>query len=377
MYSFEVGPIRPPSEAESILLRLTRNCPWNRCAFCHTYKDRKFSIRKIDEIKHDIESIRFMAHLLQETAVPDGDPALDIDVMISRLATANAIDPGLLAQVAFWLARGMKSIFLQDADSMVMKAAWVVEILEAAREAFPGVRRITTYARAKTISRKTQEEVSALGKAGLNRVHIGMESGSDAVLELIQKGVTAAEQIDAGIKVKTAGCELSEYFMPGIGGASLSEENAIASAAVLSRIDPDFIRIRSVVPLPGTPLAQLIDDDRWTPQGEVEKVVELRRFIENLSGIRSRVVSDHIMNLLEDVEGKLPEDRERMLAIIDSFLGMDPDARENFIVGRRLGRFRFLSDYEEREDIDRMKQMIQERYGNVDAAMREIMTNYI
>lgn len=190
---------------------------------------------------------------------------------LQTMAMEEGIDESSLRQVAFWMNAGMNSLFLQDADSMIMKTDELVKILKHIREKFPTIRRITTYARAHTVSRKSEEELQSIYEAGLNRIHIGMESGSDSVLKLLEKGVTAERQIDAGRKAIKAGFELSQYFMPGSGGIELSEENALESARVINAINPTFIRLRSTIPVPGTPLFQLMEEEKWTPVSEEKK----------------------------------------------------------------------------------------------------------
>ena len=380
MSCFEIGPIRPPSEAESILLRLTRNCHWNKCAFCPVYKNTKFSMRKPDEIKKDIDTMASIADAINSELNrqhPDrNDNALVVSV-IKDMDFPEGIDEGCSRQVAFWVYHGMKSLFLQDADALVLRTGDLVEILKHAREKFPTLERITTYSRAQTISRKSLEDLKALRAAGLNRIHIGMESGSDAVLALINKGATQEEQIRAGRNVIEAGFELSEYYMPGVGGREYMTENAMESAKVLNAVNPTFIRIRSTVPSPGTPLYQMMMDKRWTPLTEEEKVKEIRLFIENLQGITSTVQSDHIMNLLEDIAGELPGEKANMLTLIDHFLGMGQDDRESFIVGRRIGRYRYLSDYVPMHDVEMLKREIKNRFGTIEGGMMEILSNYI
>ncbi len=330
MTCFELGPIRPPSEAQSILLRLTRNCHWNKCAFCPVYKNRQFSMRKTDEVKRDIDVMAAIAGAIYRELnrlYPDRRDNTAVVHVIDTVDFGDDIDQGCARQVAFWMFHGMKSLFLQDADALVFRTPDLLEILNYIREKFPTIERITTYSRAQTISRKTPEELQSLRRAGLNRIHIGMETGSDAVLSMVNKGVTQEEQIRAGQNVVAAGFELSEYFMPGLGGAEHSEENAVESARVLSAVNPTFIRIRSTIPVPGTPLHDMMTAGSWTPLTEEEKVREIRLFIERLEGITSTVQSDHIMNLLEDVEGALPGDKAAMTGVIDRLLSMAPDDR--------------------------------------------------
>jgi hypothetical protein len=380
MSCFEIGPIRPPSEAESILLRLTRNCHWNKCAFCPVYKNTKFSMRKADEIIKDIDTIAAIADAIcleLKRQYPDRKDNGPVVSVIKNMDFPEGIDEGCARQVAFWVYHGMRSMFLQDADALVLRTGELVEILKHARERFPSLERITTYSRAQTISRKSLEDLKALRAAGLNRIHIGMETGSDTVLALINKGVTQEEQIRAGRNVIEAGFELSEYYMPGVGGRKYMAENATESAKVLNAVNPTFIRIRSTVPSPGTPLYQMMSDHRWTPLTEEEKVREIRLFIEHLQGITSTLQSDHIMNLLEDIEGGLPGGKANMLAVIDHFLGMSRDDRESFIVGRRIGRYRYLSDYVPMQDVEMLKRELINRFGSIEGGMLEILSNYI
>lgn len=367
-YNFELGPIRPPSEAYSILLRVTRNCPWNRCAFCPVYKKRKFSLRSVAEVKQDIDAIAFIAGKLTGEIKENEKDGPD--------SFASETDPGAIQQVLFWLQCGMKSLFLQDADSLVIKTGHLVEILNYIREKFPSIDRITSYSRAKTVSKKSPEELQALRKAGLNRVHIGMESGSAEVLTMIKKGVTPEEQVSAGQKAAAAGFELSEYFMPGIGGRELSKEHALESAKVLNQINPTFIRLRTTRVLKRTPLEQMMLDEEWTPLSEVSIIAEIKFFIENLSGISSTIASDHIMNLIEDVQGKFPRDKDKIIAVLDKFLEMRAGDQESFIVGRRLGHYRCLADFYPDARVESIKKQLKNRYSTIEEAVRQIAQNY-
>ena len=150
-----------------------------------------------------------------------------------------------------WVRSGMQSVFLQDANTLVIKPDDLVAILEYLRQVFPQVERVTSYARSHSVARISDEDMAHLAGAGLNRIHIGMESGADDVLEFIKKGVDQKTQIVAGQKVKSAGIELSEYFMPGLGGRLYSRENALETAEAINKINPDFIRIRTLaIPAP-------------------------------------------------------------------------------------------------------------------------------
>ena len=207
--------------------------------------------------------------------------------------------------------------------------------------------RVTSYARSQTVARIPDEDLARLHAAGLNRIHIGLESGCDVVLERVRKGADQATHIRAGQKVKRAGIELSEYYMPGLGGRELSRQHALDSAKALSCIDPDFIRLRTLALPDGLELADEAARGRFAPLGDREVAEELLLFLEALTGITSRVVSDHILNLFEEIEGRLPEDRERMTGVIRRFLALDPAEQLLYQVGRRTGVFQRLDDLQD------------------------------
>jgi hypothetical protein len=186
-----------------------------------------------------------------------------------------------------------------------------------------------------------------------------------------------AADIRSGRQVVAAGIELSEYFMPGLGGQHLSGEHVVESAAVLNAVNPTFIRIRTTVPVPGTPLHRMMTEGRRAPLTEEEKVRELRACLERLDGITSTVQSDHVMNLLEDLAGTLPADKQRILESIDCFLGMDPSDREAFIVGRRIGRYRYVSDYAPSAEVEMVRRELIDRFGTTELGIMAIVANFV
>ena len=341
-HGFEQGPIRPPSEAASLLLRLTRNCPWNRCTFCPVYKDAKFSLRPVEHILQDIDLVAEQVVLLKTHL--DSTGRLDYrDLNLLGRGCDDSTQMALYAAYG-WLEGGMQSVFLQDADSLVLKADDLVRILEYVRERFHNVQRITSYARSRTIDKISEQNLQRIAAAGLNRIHIGMESGADEVLCRVRKGTDQAQQIRAGLKVKAVGMELSEYVMPGLGGRDLSTEHAEQTAAALNRINPDFIRLRTLAIPRGTPLHEEWRQGRFNKLTDSEVAVELLSFLDHLKGIDSRLQSDHILNLFEEIEGQLPYDKPKMLAVIHDFMRLPDEERMLYQVGRRLGLFRRLTD---------------------------------
>lgn len=375
---FEQGPIRPPSEAYSLLIRITRNCPWNRCAFCPVYKGTKFSLRPVEHVIQDIDSVSRHVHALRDMGKTDGQ--------ISQEGL-NAYNAGLdmSERPAFhaavnWFAAGMESIFLQDANSLIIKPKELIQILDHLMKCFPWAKRITSYARSRTVARISDEDLRAFARAGLNRIHIGMESGSDEVLAFVKKGVDKKTHIKAGQKVKAAGIELSEYVMPGLGGKKMSKIHALETADALNRINPDFIRIRTLAIPNSVELYDEYASGRFEKLTDVETAEELLLFLENLTGITSFIKSDHILNLFEEVEGKLPEDKDRITGVIQKFLAMDPHHRMLYQVGRRMGLFSRLSDLNNKNLVARAEAACRQydiTPDNVDRMIDEIMKRFI
>lgn len=352
--AFEIGPIRPPSEAESLLLRITRNCSWNKCKFCRLYKEHKFSTRSIEDIKADIDQV---AACRDDIAGWPSDGAAGYHFIRERLSRLPQETAERYLYVLQWMSGGGESVFLQDANTMVLTYDKLKEILLYLREKLPHVKRVTSYSRVDALAKFSQAELEKLKKAGLDRIHSGYESGSDKVLSLINKGCTKAQEIEAGQKVKASGIELSVYFMPGVGGKELSDDNADETADVVSRVNPDFVRIRTFVSKPGTELLEDIQSGRMTECTDTEKMRELKRMIQSIKGADGFLYSDHIINLLEEVRGNLNTDKEDMLSVFSSFEKLDLREQRRYQLARRMGMIRspeelaFLSG-EQQEKVD-------------------------
>lgn len=375
---FEQGPIRPPSEAGSLLIRITRNCPWNKCTFCPVYKGAKFSLRPVEHVIKDIDRVHFYVETLLYARQMNGRiPHSEI----SRL-TQTGDDPDRRALNAAYkfVADGMKSIFLQDGNSLVIKPDDLVHILEHLSEAFPEVERVTSYARSHTLARISDENLRRIARAGLNRIHIGMESGSDEVLKRVRKGSDKATQILAGQKVKRAGMELSEYYMPGLGGRRLYRKNALETADALNQINPDFIRMRTLALPTGTPLGEQNAAGDFDKMGDVETARELLLFLESLEGITSTVKSDHVLNLFTEVEGTLPNEEKKMTAPLREFLRLSPKEQMLFCIGRRhhiMSRLADLNDPIKRRLAEQTCTKIGATVENMDSIVDTILKRFI
>jgi radical SAM superfamily enzyme YgiQ (UPF0313 family) len=280
---YDFPPYRPPNEANSALIRITRGCPWNRCEFCFMYRDTKFKIKPLEEVKKDVKKAR-------------------------------------------QIYRAAQSIFLGDSDNLVHKQ--LPEIVAFIRETFPDIKRVTAYARAKTILSRKTEFLTAVRKAGLDRLHIGLESGDAIVLEWLCKGVTPEEAIEAGRKAKEAGFEVNFYVISGAGGKERWREHALNSARVLNNIGPEFIRLRSLTIKEGTPLKEKLDKGEFVITPPLERLKEVQLFIKTLDLKGCFLASDHMTNFLwagnaifyRGVAGDLPNDKKVMLKTLSKAL---------------------------------------------------------
>jgi hypothetical protein len=341
--SFAIGVYRPPSEggSASLLLRITENCPWNKCAFCEMYKGYPFGYRSVEDIKSDIDSVKMISDEI--TAVSEeigqgGRITRDAGMAILRA------DPSLNSNQCFitvfnWLYSGGKTAFLQDADSMIMRPHEFINVLKYLREKLNTLSRVTSYTRSKTLSQRKPEDLEAIRAAGLDRLHVGLETGDDELLEIIHKGVTSVQQVEGGKRAIAAGFQLSEYWMPDLGGRERWRQHAENTARVLTAINPHYIRSRPFVPRYGTPIFDEYEQGRLHISSPHERLEELRVMIEGLN-VTSRVCFDHQMNswanrqggplFHQDYEGyKFPEERPLVLELIREGLSIDESRHVN------------------------------------------------
>jgi radical SAM superfamily enzyme YgiQ (UPF0313 family) len=267
---------RPPSEAGSLIVQATIGCPHNRCAFCAMYADKQFRVRPIGEIIEDLDRAREL----------HGDR--------------------------------VRTLFLADGNTAAISTDALEAIGRAALERWPRLERITMYGSAKFLAKKSREEWRRLSVVAIRRIHSGLESGDAVTLEQIRKGVDPEQAARAFDHVMDAGIELSVYLMVGVAGVERWREHAEGSAAVLNRAPPDFVRLRTFVPILGTGWCERWQAGRLTLLDAHQALRETRLLIEQLEG-PTTVLSDHISNFL-DIHGRIPEDRELMIATIDEAL---------------------------------------------------------
>lgn len=375
---FEICSIRPPTENYSLTFRLARNCYWNKCAFCPVYKfGARFSKRSLQEIKQDIHNAKNLDDFLFENGVgfpvyssADYGKALSLVERVQREQWEAGIVPEYedslprdlpeemderlvwflswikdrptlrdsVEHLVTWRMGGSRTCFLGDADSLIHKPAFMQEVMDYIRIHFPSLQRFTVYGRTRTASRnRSLKELKGFAKAGINRVHFGLESGSDRVLKMVNKGETSEDHVKGGVKTREAGLSCSVYVMPGLGGMEYSEEHARETARVISGIRPDFVRLRTLEVFPGTPIDEARKRGEFTECPEEMVARELRIMIQDIDA-DTEIMSDSATNLL-NVSGTLPRDRENMLAEIDNYLELPERAKREFSLKARLQSF--------------------------------------
>lgn len=283
MLDYDFPPYRPPNEATSALIRASRGCSWNKCLFCTMYKDLRFHPKTVDEVKKDID-----------------------------MATS--------------IYKNSKTVFIADSDSLAMKN--IVKIISYIKESFPEVERITSYARAKTLMKLGPERLKLIEQAGLTRVHIGLESGDKKTLEFLQKGTTPEEMIKGGRAAKDANLEVSFYILIGAGGKQRLKQHAIESARICNEVNPNFIRLRTLVVQHGSLLEGKMNEGLYDPTSPFEKLIEVKTFLENLDVNECELASDHFSNYIwvgkniiyRGIYGLLPSDKKDILDILNQTL---------------------------------------------------------
>lgn len=333
-YEFETGIYRPPSEggSASLLLRLTRNCPWNHCTFCAMYKSEKFELRNPLEIIQDINVMHDISLQLKELSLKQGSKNYFTTQIFSQFIkdTPELYFHSGISMLFNWLAAGGKTVFLQDADSLIMKTDHMVQVLKHLKKTFPTIQRITSYSRSRTLVRKPMADLEKIRKAGLDRLHIGLETGDATLLKKIKKGATPEDHVKGGQKAMNAGFQVSEYWMPALGGKTMSYDHAKNTAIILNQINPHYIRSRPFTPRPGTIFfekASKNELERLTPK---EQLLEIKQTLEALN-VTSRICFDHAGNfwkrsngrllLSQSYEGyKFPEEKKSLLALIENNL---------------------------------------------------------
>jgi radical SAM superfamily enzyme YgiQ (UPF0313 family) len=282
---YEGNIIRPPSEANSILLQITVGCSRNKCTFCGTYQDERFKIKPDEIIMADIE-------------------------------------------FAATYCRRQRRVFLCDGDALIVPQKRLLEILDRIREQLPWVTRVGAYANSKSLKMKTMDELQTLRQRGLGILYMGLETGDDVTLKAINKGALASTMIEMGRKAKAAGFKLSVTVLLGIAGRERSKIHARETGRVLSAIDPDYIGALSLMLIPGTPLYDDHAAGRFPLLDAQEMLAELRTMFANTHISKGLFHANHASNYLP-IKARLPKDRDSVLELIDKALagevGLKPE----------------------------------------------------
>jgi radical SAM superfamily enzyme YgiQ (UPF0313 family) len=284
------GPIyRPPSEARSLLVQATVGCPHNRCTFCLVYKNTRFKVRPVQEIKEDLE------------------------------------------EAARLYRGGVRTLFFPAGNTIAMPTEALAEICRQARALFPGLERITVYGSSQFIVKKGIEGLRLLAEAGLSRIHVGWESGDNTILAAIKKGATREVHAEASRLMREANLELNAYVILGIGGQEGTESHARETAALVNEAPPSVLRLRTFVPKVNTPLLEDVQTGRFRMLGPHQVLAETVALIKGIKAI-VRVESDHYTNYV-NVSGNLPEDREKMVAVLKKALSRPESDFRPFFIG--------------------------------------------
>ncbi len=273
--------IRPPSEARSYILQVTYGCSHNRCTFCGTYLDKPFRVRPVNEVFEDIAMAR--------EEIPN-----------------------------------LRRVFLADGDALVLSTQKLVAILDALNANFPDLERVGIYANARDLLRKSEQDLALLRSKGLGIVYIGLESGSDEVLLHVKKGATAMDMVQAVQRAKAAGITTSVIALLGIAGPEGSAEHARATGSIVSRMDPEYLALLTLMLVPGTELYRQWSEGAFELMDAYAMLQELRMVLQHLEGLTHCVFrTNHASNYLP-LAGTLPQDKERLVSAIDGALQEGP-----------------------------------------------------
>lgn len=281
---------RPPSEADAYILQATIGCSWNRCTYCDMYSDKVYRERETDACLEDLRTAAAIAK--------------------------NRVD----------------KVFVGDGDALGMPTDRWLAILKAADAGFPRLRRVSCYATAINILKKTPDELAALRAAGLSRLYIGPESGDDATLKRIAKGSTFAEHVAAAERARAAGIELSVIVLLGIAGTERAREHASATARLITAMDPAFASALTTTVVPKTPLHTLQTRGRFALPSVVDMLRELRIIVDEARPTDALFRTNHASNYLA-IGGRLPRDRAAILATIDSAIAGEVTLRPEWARG--------------------------------------------
>ena len=336
MQEFQIATVRPPTENFSLAISTHTVCSWNKCHFCVASlleSSSKFQRRTLEEIKLDIDNAAELNNYLLR------DGTLNQFSIIKAISRYPELQ-NCLIHLAYWhIYANATTAFLGGSNPLLYKSEFLSEVLKYLKKTFPSISRITSYGRTRTAAKKGPDYFKTLFEAGLDRIHVGLESGSDNVLKYVNKGATSEDHVKGGLNIKEGGISLCTYVMPGLGGRRWSAEHALETARVINELEPDFVRLRTLEIFPGTPLQQQKKSGEFLELSEEEVVREERILIENIN-CNTTVTSDSAANLLIEIWGDFPQDKKNILNAIDDYLNLTPREKIEFSLKRRVEAFR-------------------------------------
>lgn len=333
-FSMDMGPMGPIGEGGSLMLRINRHCLWNKCLFCPVYKGTRFSPRTAEEITSDIDAASRVWGLLDETSWSMGLNGSVTDEVVREVVgsrpdiygtevenpTPNQVAAlQTLHNVSGWVSHGGHRVFLQDADALAMSPEELSKALACLKQRFPTLEAVSTYARSRTCAKRSQQDLAGLAAFGLTDCLVGMESGSDAVLAFMHKGVTASGHIDALTKLRKAGIRAAAFVMPGLGGRNRGmADHMERTVEVVNAGRPHEVRVRSLAVIEGSPLHALMDGGGFMPPTEDQMIDEIYELIK---GIEYDCVFETLQmtNTLFTFRGALERHRQGLLDVIGRF----------------------------------------------------------
>lgn len=385
-YVAESGPMGAIGESGSLMLRVNRNCPWNRCLFCPVYKNKRFSNRSVEQLKHDIDAISRTRDLIM--GVLDNRSTISSELLYktvnqnpqiygaigTRPSYEQQLARSCLTSTANWIFHGAKRVFLQDADALAMKVADLIEILNYLKNSFPTIDTITCYARSISCARRLVNDLVLLKHAGLTWCFIGVESGCDVALEYMKKGATGKDHIEAGNKLRMAGINVAAFIMPGLAGCecSLSRNHIDDTIFVLNEMQPQEIRIRSLAVLQKAPLYEKWKSGEFIAPTEDSLVAEIRKLLEKIE-VECTIETLQMTNPVICIKGPIDVKRKPALKQLDDYLVLSPIERARFNL-QRYCRGGYLHFVEEWGGLDNeLEQLIDEAYVSIEASASDAL----
>jgi radical SAM superfamily enzyme YgiQ (UPF0313 family) len=271
---------RPPSEADAYILQATVGCSWNHCTYCDMYRSKTFRVRDLSETLADI------------------------------------------GEAGQSFGRNVSKVFVADGDALVLDLDHWEAILTACGEAFPRLKRVSAYATAMNVNEKRPEELRRLRELGLSLLYMGPETGDDPTFKRIAKGSNFEEHLEAARRAHKAGMKISAIFLLGAGGTECSKEHAAGSAKLITEMDPEFVSALTLTVIPGTPIAKMQAQGKFTLPSVTGLLEELRTIVAEASPTDAVFRTNHASNYLP-LAGRLPQDRERIVAVLDRALAGD------------------------------------------------------